>query len=77
MPFLRACVGRGFGSRYPPVAAPSVSRPRRCRDGPPLDPLVVTVVHILERFDDGPQIREAVDAYSRYHLIGLNSYFES
>ena len=39
--------------------------------------LVVTVVHILERFDDGRQIREAVDAYSRYHLIGLNSYFES
>ena len=38
--------------------------------------LVVTMVHILEGFDDGPQIREAVDAYSRYHLVGLNSYFE-
>jgi AcrR family transcriptional regulator len=37
---------------------------------------VRVLVRILERFETEPAIRQAVDAYTRYHLAGLKSFFE-
>jgi AcrR family transcriptional regulator len=36
---------------------------------------VRVLVRILERFETEPAIRQAVDAYTRYHLAGLKSFF--
>ena len=36
---------------------------------------VGTLAAILERFDDGGQIREAMESVSRYHRVGLGSFF--
>ncbi len=38
--------------------------------------LVRAVVRIFEQFEDGCQIEEAVEAYSRYHLAGLKGLFQ-
>jgi AcrR family transcriptional regulator len=37
---------------------------------------VSVLVSILERFETETSIREAVEAYTRYHLAGLKSFFE-
>jgi AcrR family transcriptional regulator len=37
---------------------------------------VSVLVSILERFETEASIREAVEAYTRYHLAGLKSFFE-
>jgi AcrR family transcriptional regulator len=37
---------------------------------------VRVLARILERFESEPEIREAVAAYTRYHLAGLKSFFE-
>ncbi len=36
---------------------------------------VASLVAILDRYDDEPRIRRAVDAYARYHLAGLRAFF--
>lgn len=36
---------------------------------------VGTLVHVLEHFQDADQIREAVEGVSRYHRVGLKSFF--
>lgn len=37
---------------------------------------VDAMVRIFEHFEDPPAIRQAVADYSRYHLVGLKSFFE-
>jgi AcrR family transcriptional regulator len=37
---------------------------------------VRVLVRILETFDDGRSIRAAVEGYTRYHLAGLESFFQ-
>lgn len=36
---------------------------------------VATLARILEHFSDGGQIREALEGFSRYHRVGLKSFF--